>query len=70
MKLKELMLQLQTQVELGNENCQVRINADHGQELMTVTYVDISYIAEDIYLPEVHLGSRKNSIKVIEIQGY
>lgn len=70
MKLSELLASLN---ELKNKHgdINVRIQADHGQELMNSTWVGVSYINEDTCMPSTsdEIDDICN-IPVIEIQAF
>jgi len=76
MKLKDLIAELsKLEVECGGD-MEVRVQADHGQTLMKVTYCGKGWIEEDSYAPEevaeedILNGEFEDSIMVIDIQGY
>lgn len=50
---------------------QVRLQCDHGQELMRVTWAGVSYISDDSYVPSVSDEIDDDcNIRVIEIQAF
>ena len=75
MKVSKLIKVLQD-LESEHGDLQVRLQCDHGQELMRATGYGISYIEEDDYLPEFcdeeyqEDGWFDNPIKVIEVQAF
>lgn len=70
MKLSKLIEEL-TKLKNEHGDIDVRIQADHGQELMKATWAGISYINEDSYMPSVsdEIDDECN-IPVIEIQAF
>lgn len=70
MKLTKLIADL-TELKNKHGDIDVRIQTDHGQELMNATWAGISYINEDSYMPSVsdEIDDECN-IPVIEIQAF
>jgi len=49
----------------------VRLQCDHGQELMRATWTGVAYIADDSYMPSMRDEIDGDcNIKVIEIQAF
>lgn len=71
MKASELIKSIE-QIIKDHGDIPVRINADHGQELMSATYVGVVYVeSHDEYMPEYsEEDDFDNGLKAIEIQGY
>lgn len=68
MKASEIIEELERLIE-SNGDLEVRLNCDHGQELMNSTYIGLSTIEEDAYTPE-YGDEGEYDITVIEIQAY
>ena len=70
MKLEQLILGL-TALKNEHGNVDVRLQCDHGQELMKATWAGVSYINDDSYMPSAsdEIDDVCN-IKVIEIQAF
>jgi len=70
MKLTKLIEDL---TELKNEHgdIDVRIQCDHGQELMRATWAGVAYIDDNSYMPSMSdVIDDEFNIKVIEIQAF
>ena len=60
-----------TELEKLHGDISVRIQCDHGQELMNATWAGISYINEDSYMPSVSDNKDDEcNIPVVEIQAF
>lgn len=68
MKASEVIEELERLIE-DNGDLEVRLNCDHGQELMSSTHIGVSSIEEDEYMPE-YGEEGEYDITVIEIQAY
>lgn len=70
MNISKLIKELNELKELHGD-MQVRLQCDHGQELMSATWVGVSYISDDSYMPSVSDDINDDcSIRVIEIQAF
>lgn len=69
MKISEIIEELERLHE-DHGDLQVRLNCDHGQELMLSTHIGIASIDNDQdYMPE-YGDENEYDIKVVEIQAY
>ena len=70
MKLTKLIEDL-TKLEKEHGDIDVRLQCDHGQELMRATWAGVAYINDDSYMPSMsdEIDDECN-IKVIEIQAF
>ena len=70
MKISKLIDELTALKELHGD-IEVRLQCDHGQELMRATWAGISYINEDSYMPSMSDEIDDDcNIPVIEIQAF
>ncbi len=70
MKLSQLVDDL-SKLYLEHGDVDVRLQCDHGQELLKVICTGITYIPGDSYMPETRERSTKAyPIKVVEIQAF
>jgi hypothetical protein len=71
MKLDQLIKEL-TELHAEHGDIEVRLQCDHGQELMKSTWAGVSYIDDDKeYMPSMSDEvSDEHNIKVIEIQAF
>jgi len=70
MKVSNLIDELITLKELHGD-IDVRLQCDHGQELMTASRAGVSYINDDSYMPTVSDEIDDDcDIRVIEIQAF
>ncbi len=76
MEACELIKRLQ-ELSSDDPNIQIRLNTDHSQQLMRITYIDYSYLSPDesthSYFPNYSDDNEEydnKGIKVIEIQAY
>lgn len=68
MKISEIMEELQ-KIKEGHGDIQVRLNCDHGQELMDSTHISLSSIKNYAYMPE-YGDEGEFEITVVEIQAH
>lgn len=72
MKAKELIKELQSLVD-EHGDITVRLQCDHGQELMRSTWCGVSFVDnDDTYMPEFSDSEHEldTAVKVIEIQAF
>ena len=70
MNISKLIDELTTLKKLHGD-VDVRLQCDHGQELMRATWAGVAYISDDSYMPSMSDEIDDNcSIKVIEIQAF
>ena len=70
MKVSQLINELVALKEFHGD-INVRLQCDHGQELMSTTWAGVSYINEDSYMPAVaDIKDDECNIPVIEIQAF
>ncbi len=74
MKLKSLINELQVLAKEHGEDMPVRLQTDHGQSLMSVTWCGVSHIDSDEYMTDaIHeddLSEHPDATKVVEIQAF
>jgi len=70
MKLTKLIEDL-TKLKDEHGDVNVRLQCDHGQELMNATWAGVAYISDDSYMPSMSDEIDDDcNIKVIEIQAF
>ena len=70
MKLSELIKEL-NKLKKEHGDVPVRLQCDHGQELMNATWAGVAYIDDDSYMPSMSDEIDDDcNIKVIEIQAF
>ena len=70
MKVTKLIEEL-TKLKVEHGDVDVRLQCDHGQELMKATWAGVSYIDDDSYMPTTSDEIDDDcNIKVIEIQAF
>lgn len=70
MNITQLITEL-TKLKAEHGDIDVRLQCDHGQELMRVTSAGVSYIDDNSYMPSTSDEIDDDcNIKVIEIQAF
>ena len=68
MKISKIIEELQS-IQEDYGDLEVRLNCDHGQELMSSTFIGVVSIESNDYMPE-YGDENDYDIKVVEIQAY